>query len=57
MPGTDSTESSRDPTEAMFNAELGKLGIEAFAPCRDRPVPLAGSKLCIVGMEGEDDAR
>lgn len=58
VPETGSMESSRDPIEATFNAKLGRLGMEAFAACRDdRPVLLFGSRLCIVGIEGDDDAR
>lgn len=50
-------ESSRDPIEATFKAELGRLGMEAFAACRERPVEAFRSRFCIVGMDGEDEAR
>lgn len=57
VPDTGIIESSRDPIEATFKAELGRLGMEAFAACRDRPEEAFGSRFCIVGTDGEDEAR
>lgn len=57
VPDTGIIESSRDPIEVTFKAELGRLGMEEFAACRERAEGAFGSRVCIVGTDGEDEAR